>query len=750
MKILFAIVTISVLFLSSQAGALEIGRVEVRGNVFVTRERIISIIGLRPGQEFIPEKVSQGVRRLFQTKDFADIAAYYSEEDGKAVVTIEVAEYPRVKEVRFEGNKKLKREELEKKIMLREGLFARPATITNDISTIKGLYSEKGYNRALVEAKKTPLPREKKIVVSYIVKEGEKVKIRHIDFVGNGAIGSEELRGGMESKEDRWWRGGDFKPNVLEEDLRNITKFYGNEGYLDAKVEVGKQVYIDGGKSVDIYIYINEGKRYRLGDVTWSGNTVVPDDEIEDMIILEGGGPFALDKLEFSQIAINGRYWEKGYIWSRIIPKRRSRGRRIDLELQIVENNPASINEIKISGNTKTFESVIRRKLRVYPGDTFILGDVQRSLRDIFALGYFSAPPKVDTEPINEKGDINLLIEVEEKQTGYFRFGAGFSQLNSLSGFLGITENNLFGRGKGVALDWEFGRYRRNLNLSYTEPNLFGTETNMSLSVYDWIQNRVRQQFYTDRRKGFSIQFGHPFPWLDYTRIYTSYRLESVKLYNFSSAYPEFAFLRREVDWPLNKSSIMLGLSRNSTDNPFHPTMGSKANFSAEFAGGPLLGNVDYVRYSGDVSWFRNLFWKFTLHLEVDAGLIVGHSGGDVHEFEKYRLGGNRRYGLRGYDFFEVVPEGNDPFVGGRFMTTFVHEIAFPFSQQVYGLIFFDAGNTWNSFFEAELFNLRRAIGPGIRLEMPGLGNLGFDYGYGFDKEGGPGWEPHFTFGSFF
>jgi len=426
------------------------------------------------------------------------------------------------------------------------------------------------------------------------------------------------------------------------------------------------------------------------------------------------------------------------------------RRQRIDLALGIVENNPASINEIKIAGNTKTFEGVIRRELRVYPGDRFILSEVQRSLRDIVSLGYFNGPPDVKTEQVNEQGDINLLLTVSEKQTGYFRMGAGFSQLNSLSGFFGVQENNFLGRGKSVSLDWEFGKYRKNVNVSYTEPFLWGTENTLSLSIYNWIQDRVQQQYYTDRRKGASLQLGRPFPWLDFMKAYVSYRFENVELSNFSDDYPETGTLR-DVDWPLLKSSVLFSLSRNSTDNPFHPTEGSIVSLSAEFCGGLLQGNVKYMRYMAGMSWFRNIFWRFTFHLNMEAGVINGYgSAGEVQDFEKFRLGGNRRYALRGYDFYEVVPEGNDSFVGGRYMTTFTHEVLFPFSSAVHGLVFFDAGNTWNSFSGADLFNLRRSLGIGIRVEMPTIGNLGFDYGYGFDKDGGPAWEPHFTFGTMF
>jgi outer membrane protein insertion porin family len=738
------------LLLASQARAVTIDRIEVSGNVFVSTQQILLIFGVKAGDELREDRISEAVRRLFETKDFADVAVEYRLEGGKAVLMLKVEEYPRVKEVRLQGFNKLKREDIEAKVSLKEGYFARPSLITQDVAAIQSLYAEKGYNRARVDVKRIPLEREHSVIVVYAITEGSKVKVRHIDFLGNGAIETAELRKSMETKESKWWRGGDYKPQVLEEDLKKIKELYENEGYLDAVAKIDRVDETKNGKAVDLYIKIDEGRQYTVGTITWSGNTVVKDDEIKKLVDLEPGEPFSLGKIGGLQAAINSMYWEQGYIRSGIVPERTVHRRRIDLRLGIVESTPSSINEIKLAGNTKTFETVIRRELKVYPGDRFVLGEVRRSLRDIVSLGYFEGFPGVETEPVNDAGDINLLITIKEKTTGNFRMGAGFSQLNSLSGFFGIQENNLLGRGKNVSLDWEFGRYRKNINFSYTEPYFLGTENMITLSLYNWIQDAVRQQYYTDRRKGFSIQLGRPFPWLDYTRFYTSYRFENVSLSDFSSAYPETGVLRL-TKWPLNKSSMLFSITRNSTDNPFHPTTGSVASLSAEFCGGPFQGNVKYMRYSGELSWFRNLFWKFTFHMNMESGVIDGYKHpSEVQDFEKFRLGGNRRYALRGYDFYEVVPEGNDPFVGGRFMTTFTHEIIFPFTEQVYALTFFDAGNTWNSFAEADLFHLRRGLGLGVRLEVPGIGTLGFDYGYGFDKVGGPAWEPHFTFGTFF
>ncbi len=741
---------LAALLIPFTAFAATIKSIEVEGNHFVSTRKILSIFAAKTGQQYQPEKVSQGVRSLFQTKNFDDIVVRHREEGGEVVLTITVEEYPRIKEVRIEGNKSIDRSDIEGKIAIREGFFARPAMLTKDILALKELYSEKGYNAARIDIRQIPIEKEHMVVLVLAIAEGEKIKVRNIDFLGNGAIESDDLLSVMETKVDTWWSGGEYKPKVFDEDLQRIKQLYGDEGYLDATVELAELVELDEGKKVDVYIDIEEGPRYRLGKVTWSGNTVLEDSEIEPFVQMEVGDPFSLGEVEMMQVGISQSLWEKGYIWSRIIPGRRVRKHTIDLDLGIQENQQATIREIKISGNTKTFEHVIRREFRMYPGDTFILGDVQRSIRDLYARGYFANFPRLDTEPLNEEGEMNLLIEVEEKQTGYFRMGAGFSQLSSLSGFLGVTENNLFGRGKSVSFDWEFGRYRKNLNVQYTEPYLLGTNNSLTASVYSWIQNRVAQTFYTDRRTGFSLQLGRPFPWLDYTRAYISYRFEKVELTNFASNYPDYGYLRF-IDWPLNKSSISLSLSRNSTDSPFHPTRGSKVNVSSEFTGGIFGGNVDYMRHTANMQWFTILFWKFTFHLDFTAAVISGYDEDDeIVDFEKFRLGGNRRYALRGYDFYEVVPDGNDPYVGGRFMTILTQEILFPVSEQVYLLTFYDVGNVWNSFSEANPYHMKRGLGIGIRLDMPGLGNLGFDYGYGYDKIGGPAWEPHFTFGTFF
>jgi len=747
-KILISIILLIALF-GSPAAAEKIARVEVEGNVFVPEKKILLIAGINPGDKYEPFVISQSIKRLMKSKNFRDVVAYYSDKDGEAVITLKVREYPRIQRVSIEGNDEISRSDIEAKLKLREGLFARPDAVSSDIAAIKQLYAEKGYAAAEIRADRVDVGRDNLVNVRFIIEEGDKVEISNIDFIGNGAISSDQLRDIMETSIDTWFGGGEFNPDVLEQDFDKIKRLYAEYGYLSTEVSLLRKAPGRDREHIDLYIKIDEGPRSYVGDVTWSGNEVVADSVIEKSIVLEKGQPLSIAELEMTQAGIQNLYMEKGYIWSRIIPGQKVNRSDIDIRLDITENNQARIKEIKISGNTKTFENVIRRELDIYPGELFILKDVRRSVREIFQLGYFQGPPMINPERVNEEGDINLLIEVEEKQTGNFKSGFGFSQLNKLTGFIGLSETNFLGRGKSISINWEFGKYRENMNIQYSEAHLFNTETYFSASVYNWIQNRVQQLYYSDRRKGFSLQFGHPLPYLDYTRAFFRYRYEQVELSNFNEAYSYYGRLA-DVNWPMNKSSVTLSVARNSTDSPFHPTRGSTTSLSAELAGGAFGGNVKFIRYKADMDWFRTLFWKFTFHLNCEVGLIDGYGGSVVEDFEKFRLGGNRMYALRGYDYYEVVPDGNDAYVGGRFMAKYTQEIVFPFSRSVHGLLFFDAGNVWNSFTEADIFNLKRGLGVGVRVEIPGMGNLGLDYGYGFDKEGGGAWEPHFNFGKMF
>lgn len=735
------------LLLTIPVSAEQITRIVIRGNRYVSNEKILRVLQIESGDTFDEEGIPIALKRLFATKEFADLQLYRIPDEGGVALELVVKEYARVDEVRFENLKHLNEEDVQKAVTMAKGSFMRPSLLTGDENAIEELYKEKGYFRA--EVRDTLVVEDKKNVLVYTMEPGNKVSIKHIDFFGNTAIESDELRGSMESKEDRWWRGGEFKPKVLEEDDQKIMTLYREHGFLDVTIEDKELIFSEDGKDLDIFYTIAEGSQYRLGRLNWTGNELIHDDEITPYVTLSRGDIFNETQFTDIQLAISSLYWDRGYIYNSVTPVKTRKGTDIDVDLEITEGTPAHINEVNITGNTKTAERVIRRELVIYPGDIFSRPKMIRSLREVFNLGFFAGPPEVNTPPANQEGDIDINLRVQEKQTGQFRLGAGFSALNSISGFFGVSENNFLGKGQRIGVDWEFSKYRQNIDLRFTEPWVMGTPTELSVNVYNMVQNQVQQQFYDDRRKGFSIRVGRPFPWYDYTNIYWRYRYESVELSNFASGYS--GPLAR-IDWPQRTSSTAITLSRNSTDSPFHPTTGTSAVFTAEWNGGTLLGgDAKFQQYEAKFSWYNRLFWKFVLEMNVQAGVKDGYNNpGQVPDYELYRLGGNRLYGVRGYDFYEITPDGNEQYIGGRYMQILSYEISYEIAPTVYGLLFFDNGNTWNSFREADFFDMKKGLGLGVRIELPALGTVGLDYGYGFDKTGGAGWEPHISLGGMF
>lgn len=737
---------------AQSTGRTVIKEVVFVGNAQVSAEKIRRVLQIQNGSEYDENKIREALKRLFATKQFSDIRAY-SDDTGSpdsVRVVVRVTEYPKVEAVKYVGNDHVDKEDLDKVVLSRKGTFVRPALLGKDENAIAEVYKEKGYYGVSVSDSLTRDSKTRDLVLVYSIDEGEKVSVKHVDFLGVTELDTDEVRKIMKTKEDRWYRGGDFKPKEFEEDQEQISLLYKSRGYLDAEIKNKELVFSDDGKDLDIFVTVNEGRRYEVGKLTWSGNELFADTVISKLITLKPGEVF--DDVKFSEIQynVNSLYWDRGYIYSSVSPLRKVRGDVIDVEFEITEGNPAHVNEINIAGNTKTSEEVIRRELVMVPGDIFQLPRLRRSMREVYNLGFFNGPPQHSISRANEEGDIDITLRVEERPAGQFRLGAGFSQLNKVSGFLGVTEPNLFGRGLQIGFDWEFSKYRQNLSVQFTEPWFMGTPTELSFSVYNLIQNQVRQQYFSDRRTGFSLGVGRPFPWFDYTRVLARYSYEAVELTDFADSYQGTL---RSIDWPQRTSSVGLTAIRNSTDSPFHPTAGTRTVLSTRWVGGDLLGgDVKMQKYEVTFSWYELLFWKFVLEVQNNIGIIDGYDNpGQVPDYEKFRLGGNRRYGLRGYDFYEVVPEGNPQYVGGRFMQVMSYQVTYPIAPPtVYGLFFFEGGNTWNSFQDATLFDLRKSAGLGIRIELPMLGTVGLDYGYGIDRATGGSWEPHVTFGGAF
>jgi outer membrane protein insertion porin family len=746
--------------------APRLASVQVAGAQTVRTEQVLAWADFQIGEPVSREAVARAIRALYETGRFREVFIYEIEKPDGVELAINLIEYPRMSNLQINGADKIDEEELEEVSGLTPGGFLSPARLRKAREAIAERYRADGYYNVDVETNDGILQLTGSQPLVIAVVENEKVRVRRFDFVGNEALSEEEIRNGFQTKTDGWITSGTFKSPEFEADLDQIINNYADKGYLEARVVEHELVKIpDDENHVALRIVIDEGPRFFVGDISYSGNIVFETELLRTLVTLVPGRVFSQSALSESRQNLSAIYWDKGYIYVNVEPVQSIRDETIiDLEFLFREGDPAKIRRVLVTGNTKTRERVIRRELRIQPGDLFSNNELRNSQGDLFRLGFFN-DVRVDFRESERADQIDLVFDVEEKQTGQFTMGVGFSQQTRASGFFNIGENNLFGRGQSVQFAWQFGRRRNFLDISFTEPWFMGTPTLIGFDVYSRYSNTV-QDFYDTRTTGFAVRLGRPIPGTRFTRATLRYKYNRTTLSNFDPSYVaaldrlerEFGNpnLNRldETDWPQVETGITATVTRNSSDNPFFPSRGSRASLRTEINGGPFGGDLDILRVDVDYDWYQAMPWKLVFHVGTAAAHVAGYGKTDrIPDYLRFRLGGNRFYKLRGYEDLLVVPRGNPGFVGGRFYTTFTAEMAYKISNAIQVLAFVDQGDTWNDFRSADLTKLRTGAGFGVRLEVPLVGRVGLDYGYGFDKQDlgrPPGWELHFNFGNFF
>ena len=488
------------------------------------------------------------------------------------------------------------------------------------------MYKEKGYLLAQITPETYDSESEGKFILRFKIKEGNKVQVEKINLFGNENFSDRKIRKQMkEIKENRWWRGADFDREKFNEDLDKIVQFYRSEGFRDAEI-ISDSVYFDDQKK-DIYIDITvrEGERYYIGDITWEGNELFSEERLAAMLGFEKGDAYNSEKIQKALTErLGSLYYDTGYIYSRIDPKEKPVAKdTVNIHFMITEGSPVTVNLIHVAGNTKTKEKVIRRELRIAPGQIFSKAALERSQREVWVLNYFS-DVKIDYWPVGED-KIDLKFTVEEKSTDMANMSAGWSERDKIIGSIGVAMNNLFGNGQRLSFDWNFGRYYRSFQVSFTEPWLLDTPTLAGFSFYD--TNRDSRWIgYRQRSTGGSLRFGRRFRWPDnYFRGDWIYRIDRTELSDFVSSIVELN-PRNIVNeqWPLVSSSVRQISTRNSLNRPEFPTEGSEVSLSAEFAGGLLGGNVGFQKYIFTASWFTPAVWKLVLYNHATVGFIDG------------------------------------------------------------------------------------------------------------------------------
>ncbi len=742
----------------------EVASVVVEGNRAVEASLISSVAGLTQGMKLTSTSVQEAIRRIYALGLFSDVQVAGEFAGGRINIKITVVEQPQIAGINFDGNKSLKSDKLKEKLSIFERQTVSPSQITNNVEALKKFYRSEGYHLAEITPETKTLDSNR-VEITFKVKENEKIKIRAIEFEGNSAFSDGALRGQMKAKPKGFFRSGTFKDDEFEADKEKIVDYYRKRGFIDASV-TGDSIAIDpDGKNMVLFVQVNEGNRFYYGDVTFKGNDIFKSDLLQRQLKFDRGDIYNNEKFEESMTNLYSVYQEDGYIHVRIIDNVQTNDSTLNIEFEISEGVPAHINKVFVEGNTKTKEKVIRRELYSRPGQIFKRSMLMRSLRNVMLLNYFSnVEPDVQNLP---DGDIDVVFKVTEKPTGQVQAGAGYSGQDKLVGTLGLGIPNFRGNGQNVNLDWSFGSRRNSISLSFTEPWMFDTPTSFGVDVFS--VNRelsFGDEEFTEGTRGLGLRLGRRLTWPDdYFRITGRYTLEEVRYYDFNQTYRDNnkdnpnSLLQYENDWQTT-SALGATIVRDSRDLSQFATAGSLVQLSSEVSGWALGGDWKYHKHVFDAAKYKRLYWKFVLAGKVRVAVIDSPDGDSrIPYSERFAPGGTYQDGvIRGYEDGTVGPTSSTgAILRGRSSLIYNLELQMPIvDQQIYVLAFADAGNAWLSGkamkpFDFDRFDgLKKSVGAGFRIVIPGLGTIGFDFGYGYNNPDGAGWKPHFQLGTTF
>jgi outer membrane protein insertion porin family len=720
-----------------------VARIEVRGNQRIGADAIRRVIQTRPGDVFLARSLSADLRSVYNMGFFEDIRIEAQDSPEGKIITFVVTEKPTVRQVEIEGNRVYDDAELRENLTVKTGAIVNVFAIQRNMERIEALYRDKNYHNVEVAYEVTPLDNNQ-ADVRFVISEGDKVRIRAIRFVGNQAYEDGTLKDLMKTSERGFWSwitsSGDLNRDDLNQDVARLTAFYHNNGYIEARVA---DPVIEHEESwITITIKIDEGAQYRVGEVRMTGDLIRPAEELLEPLTIPETEFYSREVVRNDVLTLSDLYADEGYAYADIAPaiERREADREVDLAFRIDKKNQVYFERIRISGNTKTRDKVIRRELRVVEGGLYSGQDLKRGIRNLRRLDFFE-DIKVNTRRGSADDRMVLDIDVTEKPTGTFSFGGGFSSTEGVFGMASISQRNLFGLGQILRLRAEVGGVTTRFTLSFTEPWLFDIPLSAGFDLYNWERD---YDTYDKDSTGGALRFGYPV--FDYTRAYLSYRYD---LSEVTDVEEDAAREIRELEGELATSSVTASLRYDSRDRAFNPTEGGSHSLSVEYAG--LGGDIAFTKVLADAGQYFPLFWDTVGFLHAEGGWVTENSGGILPDYEKFYLGGINS--LRGFDWRDVsLFDEEGAKVGGFKYVQFNAEMIVPLIKDagLVGVLFFDTGNVFDDDEEIEFDQLRESAGFGFRWYSP-MGPIRIEYGYILDRQEGEDsgrWE--FSMGSAF
>ncbi len=757
--------------------------VEYVGAPSISRDRVLANLATQVGQPYSERAAENDIRNIYATGGVANVRIF-AEPLGEGVkVTVLLQGRPVIEEIIIEGAEQISMSRVRREIGSKVGDVLSEEKLEDDRQKILKIYEDRNFSEVDVQYSIQEIPGANRVRVIFAITEGPKMIVRRISFVGNDSVLPRDLLKAMKTK--RWNllsflnKSGRLMPAQVEEDKVALRTLYQNRGFADVEItDIRTEPLGDNG--VELIVSIVEGQLYKVNTVRIDGVNIAPEDEILSLFKMRDGSLFTPQGMGADLKTLRDFYGARGYVdmvtMPEIIPVAQG---SVDVLYRVDEGVQSYLNLVNIQGNTRTKDRVIRRELAVRPGDVFDTTLVDVSRKRLENLNYFS---KVDMAPTDTivPGRKDLNVIVEEKRTGAFNFGVGFSTIDSLLGFAELSQSNFditnwprfTGGGQRFRIRGQYGLERKDFVISLTEPWFLGYKLSVGVEGY-YREANFLSDVYDQSNLGVAIQARKQI-WRALSAR-AEYRLEQIKIFDvgdvqadgldddffddnyYNNSNGKFGPVIQDSEGTYIKSAVEGSLTWDTRDSLFLTRKGELITLTGFIAGGGLGGDVQDYGISLELSKYFLLPWDFIFLVKGQLAVVDGWGSGSENQddgygngvpiFDRLYLGGANN--LRGFDFRNVGPvDVDDNPIGGNSLAYLTLELTFPIMSRVRGAVFSDIGFVNPDAYDFGSSNVNADIGIGLRLDLP-IGPIRVDYGIPviYDSFNGPPGKFNFNIG---
>ncbi|MFQ5697682.1 MAG: outer membrane protein assembly factor BamA, partial [Myxococcota bacterium] len=602
--------------------------IRVEGTGRIEPDAIRAALHIHPGDPIAGMDLGAEIRRIYALGFFRDVQALSEEAPGGRVVTFVVEENPVIREIAISGNHDIGPDEIREQLTLTVGSTIDYPLLVENRARLQAFYATRGYYLSTVDFKIEPFS-EGAVSVDFVIDEGRKLRLVEVDFEGNHFFSDKELRAVMQTRPWTWkswvshyWdTSGVYAEPIFFQDLDRIRRKYADAGFIRARATDPEVTHDERG--LHVRVQIEEGDQFRVGKVDVVGDETMDREELMGLVSMKPGALFRRSDLTGDVETLEGHYKDRGFYFAKVSAQTDvdPETRVIDCAFEVEKGDLYFVDRIDVRGNRTTRDNVVRRELSVAEGELYAANALERSRARVQRLGFFEEV-QLKAKPTDRPGRVAVDVDVVERPTGSFSFGAG---VGSTDGFLlnaGLQKQNLFGRGYGATLNANVGGQTKRFFLRFSNPYAFGTSANYGVTL-----SRTDIQFndFSQKITGFDWTFGYPLDEGE-TRAFAGYSFTSRETTGLD--VQASSLLQREEAQSQNVSSLFqLSFRHDVRDDPQFPKRGHQYGGSIEWAG---FGGVNrFLRAETGGTWY------FPLHgwLPFESTFVVNARAGWVVPF---------------------------------------------------------------------------------------------------------------------